>query len=190
MVGKSILTPRRSAALVLITGTTLLAGVWAGRLPARMPPNSFASAKPSAAAAGWTGRAAGETATAAAHIDVDALVRELIDRGRAALADGDLRAGFDAYRRAVEYTPTAETHGLVGDLYLRAAVASEAIFHLRRAAELDPENADRWIALANAYMLQTDLGASWKAIARAREIEPEITIERDRNNFVVRGHAG
>ena len=124
------------------------------------------------------------------RVDVDELTRELIDRGRASLADGDFRAGFEAYRLAVEYSPTAETHGLVGDLYLRAAATSEAAFHLRRAADLDPANADRWLALANVYILKTDLGAAWKAIDRAKQVEPGIIVQRDHNNFVVRGGAG
>ena len=101
-----------------------------------------------------------------------------------------MQAGFDAYRRAVEYAPSAETHGLLGDLYLRSAATGEAGFHLRRAADLDPNNADRWLALANVYVLTTDLGAAWKAIERAKQVEPGIVIERDNNNFVVRGHEG
>jgi Flp pilus assembly protein TadD len=129
-------------------------------------------------------------AEASASIDLDALTRELIERGKASLAEGDFQAGFEAYRRAVEYTPNAETHGLVGDLYLRAAVTSEAAFHLRRAADLDPNNADRWLALANVYILKTDLGAAWKAIDRAKDAEPGLIVERDENNFFVRGHAG
>jgi Flp pilus assembly protein TadD len=143
---------------------------------------------PATSRQGWTGHI--DQTEPSRPVDVDALARELIDRGRAALADGDLQGGFEAYRRALEYTPTAETHGLVGDLYLRAAATSEAAFHLRRAADLDPDNADRWLALANVYILKTDLGAAWKAIERAKEVEPGITVERDRNNFVVRGHAG
>jgi Flp pilus assembly protein TadD len=136
----------------------------------------------------WTGPAA--HGSASRPVDVDALARDLIERGRAALADGDFQAGFEAYRRALEYAPTAETHGLVGDLYLRAGVSSKAAFHLGRAAELEPDNADRWLALANVHILKTDLGAAWKAIDRAKEVEPGITVDRDKNNFVVRGHAG
>ena len=123
-------------------------------------------------------------------VDVHALARSLVEQGRAALADGDLKQGFELYRRAVEYDPTAETHGLVGDLYLRMAVRSEAAFHLSRAAELDPENPDRWIALANAYYLTTDPIAAAKALDRAKRLEPTMVIERDRNNFVVRGRTG
>lgn len=124
------------------------------------------------------------------EVDVHALASSLVEQGRAALAMGDLEKGFEAYRRAADYDPSAETHGLVGDLYLRMAVRSEAEFHLRRAADLDPENPDRWLALANAYFLKSDLGAAWKAIDRAKQADPTITIERDENNFVVRSQNG
>jgi tetratricopeptide (TPR) repeat protein len=123
-------------------------------------------------------------------VDVHALASSLVEQGRAALEAGDLEKGFEAYRRAADYDPSAETHGLVGDLYLRMAVRSEAEFHLHRAADLEPENPDRWLALANAYFLKSDLGAAWKAIDRAKQADPTIDIERDANNFVVRGRAG
>jgi Flp pilus assembly protein TadD len=154
---------RALALVVFVAGATVLAGQWA--------------AQP---------RMSRDPATASAP----ASVRPASPRGKASLAEGDFQAGFEAYRRAVEYTPNAETHGLVGDLYLRAAVTSEAAFHLRRAADLDPNNADRWLALANVYILKTDLGAAWKAIDRAKDAEPGLIVERDENNFFVRGHAG
>ncbi|HET9062332.1 MAG TPA: hypothetical protein VFO62_03495 [Candidatus Binatia bacterium] len=191
MVPIESLVPRRPIALVLLASAVVLAGLY-GASPS--PTTTSLQTKPAkdtvptTSRQGWTGRI--DHTEPSRPVDVDALARELIDRGRAALANGDLQDGFEAYRRALEYTPTAETHGLVGDLYLRAAATSEAAFHLRRAADLDPDNADRWLALANVYMLKTDLGAAWKAIERAKEVEPGITVERDRNNFVVRGHAG
>jgi tetratricopeptide (TPR) repeat protein len=189
LVGKSLLTPQRGAVVALIAGATVLIGLQTSQPPTQPRPAAGATANTAAdVPRQWTSHA--EEAQASARVDVDALAHDLIERGKAALADGDFRAGFDAYRRALEYAPTAETYGLVGDLYLRAAAAGEAAFHLRRAADLDPNNADRWLALANAYILQTDLGAAWKAIDRAKEIEPGLIVERDRNNFVVRGHAG
>lgn len=185
--------PHRSVAVLALAGAGVLIGLywWGARSPTALgvQPGAEQHVTVTPARRGqWTGSIEG--GAAARPIDVDALARELIERGRAALADGDFRAGFDAYHRALEYTPTAETHGLVGELYLRAVATTEAAFHLRRAADLDPNNADRWLALANVYILKTDLGAAWKAIARAREVEPGINVERDENNFVVRGHAG
>jgi Flp pilus assembly protein TadD len=173
---------------VLVAGAALLAGLYWYRTPAPPSPQAKRPNDTASARQQWTGRV--PEVAPSRPVDVDALARELIERGRAALADGDFQAGVDSYRRALEYTPTAETHGLVGDLYLRAAATSEAAFHLRRAADLEPNNADRWLALANVYILKTDMGAAWKAIDRAKEVEPGITVERDRNNLVVRSHAG
>jgi tetratricopeptide (TPR) repeat protein len=191
LVPKESLVPRRPIVLALLAIVVTLAGLYgAFRSPATTPVQTWRAKDtiPTTTRHGWTGRI--DQIERSRPVDIDALAQELIDRGRAALADGDFRAGFEAYRQALEYTPTAETHGLVGDLYLRAAATSEAAFHLRRAADLDPDNADRWLALANVYILKTDLGAAWNAIERAKEVEPGITVERDRNNFVVRGHAG
>lgn len=123
-------------------------------------------------------------------VNAEALAGDLLARGGAALADGDMRAGFDSYRRAVEYFPSAETHGSLGELYLKSAVTGEAAFHLRRAAELDPYDADRWLMLANAYFLKQDLGAAWKAVNQAKTVEPGIVLERDSNNFMTRASAG
>lgn len=188
MVAKSSPKPRRPGVVGLVATTALLASLYAYRAPTPPSPETTLPNDTASDRQQWTGRVA-EVAPSRA-VNVDALARELIERGRAALADGDFQAAGESYRRALEYTPTAETHGLVGDLYLRAAATSEAAFHLRRAADLEPNNADRWLALANVYILKTDMGAAWKAIERAKEVEPGITVERDRNNFVVRGHAG
>jgi tetratricopeptide (TPR) repeat protein len=124
------------------------------------------------------------------QVDSRELARALLEDGAAALANGDMKKGFAAYRRAVDYDPNAETHGALGALYLKSAVVSEAEFHLRRAAEIEPYNADRWLALANAYFLKSDLGAAWKAIDRAKEVEPGLLTARDANNFVVRSSPG
>jgi tetratricopeptide (TPR) repeat protein len=143
-------------------------------------PNAFAPAQQQAAG----------TSSRPAQVNAKELAQGLLEQGRASLASGDMAAGFEAFRRAVDYYPSAETHGALGDLYLRAAASSSAIFHLRRAADLDDQNADRWLLLANAYFLKPDLGAAWKAIERAKTVDPDIAIARDANNFVVRADAG
>lgn len=173
----------------MLVGAATLAGVYSLRAPQQAVPEPQGLPDPATESQRDQWRAWTRETSTPRRIDVDELARDLIDRGRAALAEGDFLAGFEAYRRAVEYSPTAETHGLIGDLYLHAAATSEAAFHLRRAADLEPANADRWLALANVYILKTDLGAAWKAIERAKRVEPDIIVERDENNFVVRGGA-
>jgi tetratricopeptide (TPR) repeat protein len=122
--------------------------------------------------------------------DSERLARSMIEQGDAALADGDMKHGFDAYRRAVEYFPSAETHAALGGLYLKSAALSDAEFHLRRAAELDAYNPDRWLDLANVHFLKQDPVSAWKLVAHAKTIAPDIEIERDESNFVVRANAG
>jgi cytochrome c-type biogenesis protein CcmH/NrfG len=191
LIRQSVFLKQLLPAVALCAGAAFLMGLWAALPSTKQGSQSSTRARTSAASAReqWTGLSQ-STIAAKPSVDLDALTRELIERGKAALAAGDFEAGFKAYRRAVEFNPNAETHGLIGDLYLRAAVPSEAAFHLRRAADLDPNNADRWLALANVYILQTDLGAAWKAIERAKQTEPDLIIDRDKNNFAVRGHAG
>lgn len=185
--------PRRVSPLLTVAAcAAFLAFLWTVRWSTTQSAAPSQIAIPRSATSArdpWTG-GPHPAASTKSPVDLDALTRELIDRGKAALADGDFESGFKAYRRAVEYNPNAETHGLIGDLYLHSAAISEAAFHLRRAADLEPNNPDRWLALANVYILETDLGAAWKAIDRAKEVEPNLIVERDKNNFVVRGHAG
>ena len=160
-------------------------GVW------RSPPTPGETATASTLVReGWGSAPPPSGRPVATRTDAAELALSLLEQGRAALNDGDMKSGFEAYRRAVDYYPSADTHGALGGLYLRAAATSSAIFHLRRAADLDTNNADRWLLLANAYFLKPDLGAAWKAIARAQAVEPGITIARDANSFVIRGNAG
>jgi cytochrome c-type biogenesis protein CcmH/NrfG len=180
---------RTCALVVLFVGSAFLTALWSTRPPVQQSSAASSVATGIAEREQWT-RQAQRADEQNPSIDIDALTRQLIEHGSAALAQGDLKTGFEAYRRAVEYNPNAETHGLVGDLYLRTAVASEAAFHLRRAADLEPNNADRWLALANVYILKADLGAAWKAIERAKGVDPGLVVARDKDNFVVRRHAG
>jgi hypothetical protein len=71
-------------------------------------------------------------------------------------------------------------------LLYRLTALDEAAIHLRAAAELDPMNADRWIALANLYYRKVDLGEAWKAEKRAREAEPGLELARDENGMRIR----
>lgn len=102
------------------------------------------------------------------------------------LAEGKIREGIDALRKATEADPSARNHGDLGSLLLRLTAIDEALVHLRRAADLDPGSADRWIALANAYYIQVDPGQAWKAEARARQAEPGLALRRNSNGLWVR----
>lgn len=102
------------------------------------------------------------------------------------IAEGRVLEGIEAMRRAAEVDPTAKNHGDLGSLLERLTAMDEALVHLSRAAELDPGNADRWIALANAYYHAVNPGEAWKAEKRAKQAEPGLVLGRDKNGRRVR----
>jgi tetratricopeptide (TPR) repeat protein len=110
----------------------------------------------------------------------------LRDEADRLIADGKVLEGLEVFRRAVAADPTAKNHGDLGSLLYRLTAFDEAATHLRAAAELDPANADRWIALANAYYRKVDLGEAWKAEQRAREAEPGLELARDGSGMRIR----
>jgi tetratricopeptide (TPR) repeat protein len=117
-----------------------------------------------------------------AAADGEAL-REEADR---LIGEGKVVEGLDVFRKAVEADPSAKNHGDLGRILYRLMAFDEAAVHLRAAAELDPGNADRWIALANLYYRKVDLGEAWKAEKRAREAEPGLELGRDSEGMRVR----
>ena len=106
------------------------------------------------------------------------------------IADGQIKAGIEVFRKAVEAAPTAKNHGDLGSLLYRLTAFEEAARHLRAAAELEPTNADRWIALANVYYRSVDPGEAWKAEKRAREAEPGLELGRDAEGMRIRKGQG
>jgi hypothetical protein len=121
-------------------------------------------------------------ASGPAPIDATAL-RDEADR---LIAEGEVLEGIEVFRKAVEADPSARNHGDLGSLLYRFTAFDEAGIHLRAAAELDPNNADRWIALANLYSRKVDPGEAWKAEKRAREAEPGLALGRDSEGMRVR----
>jgi tetratricopeptide (TPR) repeat protein len=112
-----------------------------------------------------------------------AALREEADR---LIAAGKIVEGIEVFRRAVDAAPTAKNHGDFGGLLYRLTAFDEAALHLRAAADLDPGNADRWMALANVYYRKVNPGEAWKAERRAREAEPGLELGRDNEGMRVR----
>jgi tetratricopeptide (TPR) repeat protein len=102
------------------------------------------------------------------------------------LAAGKVVEAIEVFRKAVEAAPTAKNHGDFGALLYRLTAFDEAALHLRAAADLDPGNADRWIALANVYYRKINPGEAWKAEKHAREAEPGLELGRDNEGMRVR----
>ena len=105
------------------------------------------------------------------------------------LAEGKIMEAVEAYRAVVAAEPTAKNHGDFGSLLYRLAAFDEAAIHLRAAAELEPGDADRWIALANVYYRKVNPGEAWKAERRAREAEPGLELGRDAEGMRIRKDA-
>jgi len=109
--------------------------------------------------------------------------REDVDR---LIAEGKVLEGLEVFRKVVGADPTAKNHGELGSLLYRLTAFDEAAVHLRAAAELDPGNADRWVALANVYYRKVNPGEAWKAERRAREAEHGLELGRDNEGMRVR----
>ena len=103
-----------------------------------------------------------------------------------AVAEGKVTERIEVFRKVVAVDPTAKNHGDLGALLYRLTAFDEAAIHLRAAAELEPGNADRWIALANVYYRKVDPGEAWKAEKRARQAEPGLELGRDGEGMRVR----
>lgn len=181
-------------ALVLVTGAAITTW-WRGGPP--VAPAPVARNAPASAPAATAPTQAPATAPAAAApvppssppVVTPAARREaaaLIASAAAARAGGDLRAAVGQLQAAVERAPSVETHAALGALYLEMGVTSAADTQLRAAAEGDPTNADRWIALANAYYLKPDPGAAAEALDRARAVEPGLQVSRNADGWLVR----
>jgi tetratricopeptide (TPR) repeat protein len=110
----------------------------------------------------------------------------LRDQADRLIGAGKIQEGLEVFRRAVAADPSAKNHGDLGGLLYGLTAYDEAAIHLRAAAELDPMNADRWIALANVYYRKVDLGEAWKAEKRAREAEPGLELARDGSGMRIR----
>jgi tetratricopeptide (TPR) repeat protein len=102
------------------------------------------------------------------------------------MAEGRTLDAIRKLRKATEADPSPKNHGDLGDILMRLLAFNEGLVHLRAAAELDPGNGDRWIALANAYYKAIDPGQAWEAERRAQEAEPGLVLGRDKNGMRVR----
>lgn len=111
---------------------------------------------------------------------------ELRDEAHRLLGEGNVAEALEAMTQAVEQDPSARNQGELGDLLVRLTAIDKGIRYLRTAAELEPANADRWIALANAYYLEPNPGEAWKAERRAREAEPGLQLGRDAHGLRIR----
>jgi Flp pilus assembly protein TadD len=53
----------------------------------------------------------------------------------------------------------------------------EAIVSCRRATTLEPHDADSWHCLALAAAKSDEVGESWAAVKRLRQLDPDYTLD-------------
>src|SRR5690606_21757873 len=106
-------------------------------------------------------------ATVAPAPDAAATAAALLADAAHARQQGDLRTTLALLRAAVEQAPSVETWAALGGLYYELGAARAAEPNLRAAAEGDPDDPDRWIALANALALKPDPMAAAGALEQA-----------------------
>ncbi len=141
---------------------------------------------PPQAAAAPTLAAAHQPPPQAQQADAAAIATEYLLEGRDLISVGQWAAAVEAFQLAVEIDSSAETNGALGALYFRLAATSKAYAHLNRAVEMDPHDANRWIALANVLQLRGNPAEARQALRRARLIEPGLSIEHDSSGFAYR----
>lgn len=181
----------RTLALFVVAAVVgWLFGTMASREPAAEPEKATASQAapdPGHAATDVSSRAparepvaeeAGGEAPAELATRTDEEPAALRTRARSLLATGQLLEGVQLLEKAVELDPTADAHGELGRLLRHASAVDRSLYHLRRAAELEPDDADRWIELADAYYRKPDPGAAWAAEREAKRLEPALALDR------------
>ncbi len=129
-----------------------------------------------------TAQAPAAPAAAAPPADGIAL-RKQADELRAA---GRIPEAIVALKAATRADPSARNHGDLGEMLASVLAMDEALVHLRKAADLDPGNADRWITLANAYYRKMDPGKAWAAEKRAKQADPGLELGFDAGGRRVR----
>jgi Flp pilus assembly protein TadD len=92
--------------------------------------------------------------------------------GRLALMLGDGQRALAWLERAQGSAPSADTEGALGIAYLSLGRSREAVVRLRRATELEPDQAAHWTNLGAALMMQESPEQAREAYRRAVELDP------------------
>lgn len=89
-------------------------------------------------------------------------------------ADGDLENAVIKYYKCIELNNDhAEAHnGLAWLLSTRHTYLERAIYHAKKAVEIEPQQESYWDTLAEAYFGKGDYGSALEACQRALELEP------------------
>jgi tetratricopeptide (TPR) repeat protein len=77
-------------------------------------------------------------------------------------------------RRTVDVVPSSRSYYTLAMAELYLGENDEAIRHLERAVELDPQNRMAWVNLGGAYMIVGDMDKALEANGRVSEMDPEF----------------
>jgi tetratricopeptide (TPR) repeat protein len=119
-------------------------------------------------------------------------LRVNVAEARLAAARGRMREkeyaeAASEYLRALEVAPQAGALYLeAAEAELRAGYSNRAAMHARRAAELEPMNADAHLLLGEAFYREEDLAGAAQAFASAAALRPEDQELRSRLEAVER----
>jgi len=100
---------------------------------------------------------------------------DLNNLGGTSVKSGDLSAAVSAYQAAIlEYPEDPVAYYNLGFIFIDYLLdASNGIFLLEKAVELDSENGDSWFYLGTAYVLNNDHQSAYNAFRRAVAINPQ-----------------
>jgi Flp pilus assembly protein TadD len=93
--------------------------------------------------------------------------------GSAMLANGQLEAAAERFRRALELDPNhATAHNNLANLLVQSGAPAEAMAHYRRAIELVPENVQAMSNLAMTLELMGNAEEAVRTLRRAVSLRP------------------
>jgi Flp pilus assembly protein TadD len=130
-----------------------------------------------------------EADPAAPDRSADESARALDGMGREAWRGGDVEGALDLLEQAVDADPDDWVpRASYGRLLTLAQDFPRAREQLERAAELAPDDPQRWLDLQSLYERQLDLELSFAARRRAEQLAPDAVIEKDwAGQYVIEG---
>jgi serine/threonine protein kinase/tetratricopeptide (TPR) repeat protein len=95
-----------------------------------------------------------------------------VSLGDATFAGNDANVPMRSYTLALGKREFSGLYHRLGHLLINSGKYNEAIFHLKRAVELDPHSSINWETLATAYTMVERIEDAQKAWTRASELQP------------------
>lgn len=108
------------------------------------------------------------------------------EQAQDAVAFGEIADALELFEAALTIDPNyAEAHSSYGRLLTRMAVYKKALPHLKRAAELRPENPQVWLDLQTLYERTLLLGRAYDVHNQAEDLVGSQQIIKNKQGFWV-----